>query len=66
MSEDNAFPYEVTIEISEGQRAVVYYPEGKREYVLGLSKGSNVYFIGRLKNISDWGFWKTGYIKSIE
>lgn len=60
MSEDNSFPYEVTIEISEGQRAVVYYPEGKREYVLSFSKGSNVSFIGRLKNIRDWVFGKQG------
>lgn len=66
MSEDNSFPYEVTVELSEGQRAVVYYPEDKREYVLNLDKGSSVTFVGRLKKMKDWGFWKTGYVKYIE
>lgn len=66
MSEDDSFPYEVTIELSEGQRAVVYYPKAKRDYVLGLNKGSNVSFSGRLKSITDWGFWKTGYVKYVE
>jgi len=66
ISEDDSYPYEVTVELSEGTRAVVYFPEEKRDYVLNLDKGSDIDFVGDLKRIEDWGFWITAYVKYSE
>jgi hypothetical protein len=64
MSQDDSFPYQVTVELSSGKRAVVYYPEKERDYVLGLDIGSRLDFSDKLKRIKDWGLWTTAYVKT--
>ncbi len=53
--------YEVTIEISGGDRAVVFYPKSFHR-AADLDKGDRVSFRGRLKRLKDWGFWVSGYL----
>ncbi len=56
--------YEVTVELEDNNRAVIFYPKTKKyDWVADLSKDSRLSFKGRLKSIKDWGMWVSGYIK---
>ena len=56
--------YEVTVELEDNNRAVIYYPKTKKyDWVADLQKDSRLSFKGRLKSIKDWGMWVSGYIK---
>ena len=55
--------YEVTVELSDGNRAVIFYPKTEEyEWVVNLKKNSRVSFKGNLKSLKDWGLWMSGYI----
>ncbi|MCL5277838.1 MAG: hypothetical protein M1517_08710 [Deltaproteobacteria bacterium] len=56
--------YEVTVELEDGNRAVIFYPRTRKyNWVGDLQKDSQLSFKGRLKSIKDWGMWVSGYIK---
>ena len=56
--------YEVTVELEDNNRVVIFYPKTKKyDWVGDLQKDSQLSFKGRLKSINDWGMWVTGYIK---
>lgn len=64
MAEINGSYYEVTIELENGNRAVVFYPRTDQYgWVENLSKGSYLNFEGRLKTLKNWGFWISGYVR---
>jgi hypothetical protein len=62
-SEISDLPFEVTVELQNGDRAVLFYPKSQKETVLKLKMGDVLRFKGRLKKIQDWGLWKSGYIQ---
>lgn len=62
-SEIKEAAYEVTVELSNADRAVLFYPSEQREAVLGLSAGQRVSFKGCLKKIQNWGFWHSAYVR---
>lgn len=53
---------EVACELPSGDRAVLFYQQGKEKEVLAFDKGDVLDFEGRLKTIRDWGFWSSGYV----
>lgn len=53
---------EVACELPSGDRAVLFYQQGKEKEVLAFNKGDVLDFEGRLKTIRDWGFWSSGYV----
>ncbi len=56
--------YEVTVELEDGNRAVIFYPRTRKyNWVGDVQKDSQLSFKGRLKSIKDWGMWVSGYIK---
>ena len=62
-SEISDLPFEVTVELQNGDRVVLFYPKAQKETVLKLKMGDVLGFKGRLKKIQDWGLWKSGYIR---
>jgi len=63
MSQITGSYYEVTVELPNGNRAIVFYPKtDKYDWVWKLSKGSYIEFKGRLKTIKNWGLWVSVYI----
>ena len=61
-SEIKSADYELTCELPGGDRAVLFLDEARRDYVLELNVGDAVTFTGQLKSVTDWGFWRTGYV----
>ncbi|MCL4467502.1 MAG: hypothetical protein M1591_01030 [Deltaproteobacteria bacterium] len=56
--------YEVTVELEDNNRAVIFYPKTRKyNWVGDLQKDSRLTFKGRLKSIKDWDMWVFGYIK---
>jgi len=56
--------YEVTIELSDRNRAIVYYPKTEEyEWVANLAKNTKINFKGKLKKLIDWGFWISAYVQ---
>lgn len=55
--------YEVVCELSNGDRAILFYPADAESTVTALSPGSYLSFQGNLKTIKDWALWRSGYIK---
>lgn len=56
--------YEVTVDLEDGNHAIIFYPKTKKyDWVGDLQKDSQLSFKGRLKNLKDWGVWVSGYIK---
>jgi len=62
-SEISDAEYEVTCELPNGDRAVLFLGENNSDFVHNLEVGNTITFTGKLKNIADWGLWRTGYIK---
>jgi uncharacterized protein len=62
-SEMQDMAYEVTLELSDTNRAVLFLPADQKALVLNLEVGSRVEFQGRLKKMQDWGFWRSAYVK---
>jgi hypothetical protein len=55
--------YEIDLDIQNGYHAVLYFPQaGSQNWISKFYKGENISYKGRLKNLTDWGFWVTGYI----
>jgi hypothetical protein len=63
LSEISDAEYEVTVELRGGDRAVLYMEKNNSDFVLDLEIGDSITFTGKLKSITDWGFWRSGYIK---
>lgn len=63
LSEITDAEYEVTCELRGGDRAVLYLDKNHSDFVLGLEVGETITFTGKLKNMQDWGFWCSGYVK---
>lgn len=62
-SEISDAEYEVTCELPNGDRAVLFLGENNSDFVHNLEIGNTITFTGKLKNIADWGLWRTSYIK---
>ncbi len=55
--------YEIDLELQNGYHAVLFFPKSGREnWIRGFYKGENISYRGKLKNLTNWGFWVTGYI----
>lgn len=63
MSEISDAYFEVTCELPDDNRAILFYDESKETEMMDLSRGDVVDFRGRLKTIRYWGFWSSGYVK---
>jgi len=63
MSEIADASYEVTCELPNDDRAVLFYDDSREEEVMDLRRGDVLDFRGRLKTIRHWGFWSSGYVQ---
>lgn len=63
LSEISKSAYEVDCELGSGDRAILFYPKEKHDFLSSLDQGSVIEFEGNLKLIRDWGLWQSAYIK---
>ncbi|MCK8516062.1 hypothetical protein M0534_06955 [Methylonatrum kenyense] len=63
VSEISDAAFEVTCELPDGNRAILFYDDAREEKVMGFSRGDVLDFRGRLKTIRYWGFWSSGYVQ---
>ncbi|MFA7691644.1 MAG: DUF1311 domain-containing protein [Candidatus Hydrogenedentes bacterium] len=63
LSEISDAAYEVTCELSDGNRAILFMDENHSDFIYSLDIGDTINFTGKLKTIKEWPFWCTGYVK---
>jgi len=63
LSEIPEMAYEVTVEVLNNDRVILFYNTTHKQFVLGLNRGTVLEFRGRLRRVRDWGFWRSAYVR---